>query len=90
MRRLGPKMIVALKRGGIEATFDNWTIATYAGGNWYVTEMSPGKILANWTLAGLLLGHHTVERATGPKFVSRSRIEVVTSSKANSHTSYPR
>ena len=77
---IGAENDCRLKRGGIEATLDNWTMATYAGGNWYVTEMSPGKILANWTLAGLLLGHHTVERATGPKFVSRSRIEVVTSS----------
>ena len=81
-------MIVALKRGRIEATLDNWTIATYAGGNCYVTEMSPGKILANWTLAGLLLGHHsTVVHTLGPKFVSGSRFEVVTFVQANSHTS---
>ena len=86
-------MIVAWKTRGWTglrplATIGQWQRTPVAIG--YVTEMRATKILANWTLAGLLLGHHTVERTTGPKFVSRSRIEVVTSRQANSHTSYPR
>lgn len=84
-------MIVAWKTRGWTglrplATIGQWQRTPVAIG--YVTEMRATKILANWTLAGLLLGHHsTVVHTLGPKFVSGSRFEVVTFVQANSHTS---
>ena len=66
---------------------DNWTIATYAGGNWVRDRDETGQDFGQLDPRRSFIRPPHGGASQGPKFVSRSRIEVVTSSRANSHTS---